>query len=155
MAFELLEDAPKEKKNTNRKGAPQNLIQNQNISEEEKKALLSKGGKVTAEKRKRQKSLRLIAQALLATDVLETDEIFEELTERGLETSYADAMMLSILNKSLHGDVEAARFVRDTAGQKPTDQVQVGNLDGVPFMRKEMQSLSDEELLEMLHSIDD
>lgn len=37
----------------------------------------------------------------------------------------AQAMALTLFEKALGGDVKAAEFVRDTAGQKPVDKVQM------------------------------
>ena len=120
------------------------------ISPEQQTAISRMGGKACQAARARKRELRLIASAMLDGQVLETDEIYEELTSRGFENCYANAMMLSVMMKAMHGDVDAARFIRDTAGQKPSDQVQIGNIDGVPFMRREMANLSDDALRQMI-----
>ncbi len=111
---------------------------------------VKRGAAKSAETRKRKRNLRMIANALLDGQVLETDEIYKELQDRGFEDTYADAMMLSVMSKAMHGDVEAARFIRDTAGQKPKDQVEIGNIDGIPLLRHEMANLSDETLRQMI-----
>lgn len=120
------------------------------IPDEARSVAGKRGAAKSAETRKRKRNLRMIANALLDGQVLETDDVYQELQERGFEDSYADAMMLSIMSKAMHGDVEAARFIRDTAGQKPRDQVEIGNIDGVPLLRHELANLSDETLRQMM-----
>ena len=61
----------------------------------------------------------------------------------------ADSLALSMVLKAVGGDVEAAKFARDTTGEKPTTGVEVGNLDDKPFESIDLGALSDEELQRM------
>lgn len=45
----------------------------------------------------------------------------EELTRLGLEPTYANAIGLAVVRKAGQGDVTAARFIRDTLGEKPEE----------------------------------
>ena len=125
------------------------------MTPERRNEISSKGGKKCAEANRKRRDLRLIAQAILDAQPLETDEIAGELEMRGFDDSYAAAIMLSAVSKAMHGDIEAARFVRDTAGQKPKDQVEIGNINGIPLMRKEMANLSDEAIMAMIQEAEE
>ena len=61
----------------------------------------------------------------------------------------ADAIAMAVGVKALRGDVEAARFVRDTSGEKPVQGVEVGNLDDKPFEHIDLSTLTDDELFRM------
>ena len=45
----------------------------------------------------------------------------DELTALGLEPTYANAIGLAVVRKGSQGDVTAARFIRDTLGEKPEE----------------------------------
>ena len=133
----------------------ENMGRYSKLSKEEHKAVSSLGGQKRSKQQKRHRDLRLIATAMLDAEPLETDEVYAELESRGFDNSYAAAIMLSAISKAMHGDIEAARFVRDTAGQKPKDQVEIGNIDGIPLMRKEMSNMSDEAILAMIQEAEE
>lgn len=85
-------------------------------------------------------SLRL----LLGLNV--TDEAkAEALKALGLDPTYQNAIQLSMASKALNGDVEAARFVRDTSGEKPAQAVDMSVTDK-PFESLDLKALSDEDL---------
>ena len=62
---------------------------------------------------------------------------FRKLIEIALEQEYkdgmtnAEALVLSMLTKALEGDTKAFEILRDTAGQKPIDKIEVGVADSV------------------------
>ncbi len=51
----------------------------------------------------------------------------------------AEAMALTLFEKALGGDVKAAEFVRDTAGQKPVEKVVIADVD--PTIIDEVESM--------------
>jgi hypothetical protein len=55
-------------------------------------------------------------------------------------------IQLAVWGKAANGDVEAARFLRDTAGEKPRDALEVGGLDGRPLAAIDMTGMTDDEL---------
>lgn len=126
-----------------------------NIPKEEHLAASRKGGLVTGERRRRQKLLRQIAFDLLNTEIPSKDEMRQLLIDRGLDTTYGDGMLLTMVLRAIAGDVEAARFVRDTSGQRPAEQLDIGNANGLPFMQKDLKELSDDELLRMMSEAQD
>lgn len=91
----------------------------------------SMGGKASADARRRKKSLKELTQALLEMKPHEqitakAKILFPEIEPEDLTNGMALAM--SMLNKAVvDGDVKAAQFVRDTAGEVP-EQIINGNL---------------------------
>lgn len=120
------------------------------LSKEELTELGRKGSQKAMENRRKRKLLCEIAFDMLNKDVSSREEIYKTLKENGFDTSYGDAMVFAMAMKAIAGDVEAARFVRDTSGQKPAEHVEVGNRGGLPFTIAETKDLSNEELRQML-----
>lgn len=86
------------------------------LSQEEAK----KGGIASGEARRRKRDLRLAMEALLEQDI--TDN-------KGKTVSGAEAIALKQFQKALKGDTRAFEMIRDTAGQKPVDKVQIQEID--------------------------
>lgn len=80
----------------------------------------SKGGKASAEARRKKRDLRLMCQMVLEMDIKGKD---------GTVKSGAEAITLAQLQKALKGDAKAYEVLRDTAGQKPVDKVEQVNID--------------------------
>lgn len=89
-------------------------------SREEAVANGTKGGIASGEARRRKRDIRLALEALLEKDI--TDK-------RGNTMSTAEAIALKQVEKALKGDTKAFEVVRDTAGQKPMEKVEVSGLD--------------------------
>ena len=76
----------------------------------------SKGGQNSAEARRRKRDIRLALEALLE----------KEITDRnGNVMSTAEAIAIKQIEKALKGDTKAFEVVRDSAGQKPSDKVEL------------------------------
>ena len=73
----------------------------------------------------------------------------ELLIKMGLEGNIADSINISVAEKAERGDVEAARYVRDTIGEKPREGLELGNLDDKPLKSIDLSKLSDEQLAAM------
>lgn len=86
------------------------------LSQEEAK----KGGIASGEARRRKRDLRLAMEMLLEKDI--TDK-------NGKTVSGAEAIALKQFEKALKGDTRAFEMIRDTAGQKPVDRIQVSEID--------------------------
>lgn len=80
----------------------------------------SKGGKASAEARRKKRDLRLMCQMVLEMDIKSKD---------GTIKSGAEAITLAQLQKALKGDAKAYEVLRDTAGQKPIEKVEQVNID--------------------------
>ena len=85
----------------------------------------AKGGKACAEARKRTKTMREVYESLRTLQVVPSHtEALQEILEEKLPTVTVDeAIMLAMIAKAERGDVAAAQFIRDTAGEKPTDVI--------------------------------
>ena len=95
------------------------------------------------------RSLRKAAQILLwhpLKKVPEESEIVLTMRQMGIDDpTGADAVMLAQYIKARRGDTDAARFIRDTAGEKPSQQVEVNLLDK-PLDAIDFAALDDEQL---------
>lgn len=92
----------------------QNLIPFTERSENEVRKLNSKGGVNSGEARRRKRDIRLALEALLEKDI--TDK-------HGNTMSTAEAIAIKQIEKALKGDTKAFEVVRDSAGQKPSDKI--------------------------------
>lgn len=121
------------------------------MSKEEHLAMAARGGKKAAETIRRKKNLREVARALLEAPLQDcSEELAAALEAAGLDKDHQGAMMLAALRKSETGDIEASRFVRDTSGQAPSQQVELGGIDGKPIEVMDLTGLSAEELTKLL-----
>lgn len=109
------------------------------------------GGRAAAEARRRRKAMREVARAMLDTELRANDKLKDELEDRGFQDyTEAAAVLLAQLNRARAGDTEAAKFLRDTSGQRPADQLAIGNLEDRPFETLDLSSLTDAELQHLL-----
>lgn len=95
----------------------QNLkpVRNKNEARERGK----KGGQNSGKARRDKKILKDCFELLLE----------EKTNLNGKKLTGAEAMALTLFEKALGGDVKAAEFVRDTAGQKPIDKIMVAEIE--------------------------
>ena len=87
-----------------------------------------KGGKASGRSRRRKKAMKDIALMFGKQDA--PAQVIAKLIqigmlEQGESCSMDEALMLAQYGKALSGNTRAAEFVRDTAGQKPKDEVEV------------------------------
>lgn len=87
-----------------------------------------KGGIASGEVRRSKKAMRDRLEILLTMPIksgkgadIEAIKNFAAL--KGKNITVQDAVMIAQIQKALKGDTNAAAFVRDTAGQKPTDSM--------------------------------
>ena len=85
-------------------------------SEDEAREKGAKGGKASGEARRKKKQLKEAFEMLLEADIE---------AKNGEIVSGADAIALQVFKRALKGDLRAFEIIRDTAGQKPRDQVYV------------------------------
>lgn len=110
----------------------------------------SRGGEKSGEVRRRKRVLQELTRYILDSELSTEDEIRIELQERGIDTTEAAAVLFAQLKRARAGDTEAARFLRDTSGQKPTDNVAIGNLHDRPFETLDLSGLTNDQLLALL-----
>lgn len=110
----------------------QNLIKpKRDQTAEQRKAAASKAGKAAAKKRREKKQIQEIAKIVLhmpfeGTDA-QLDDLeglsFEDYPDRKLTVS--EISILKVAKKAMRGDIAAIQFLRDTAGEKPVEQIEV------------------------------
>lgn len=105
-----------------------NLKPFQGRSKTEMQSIGSKGGKASAEARRRKRDLREIAKALLAADMSDT-QVTEILgTAQDLldgDKSVGAVLTARMAQEAGKGNYKAYEVLRDTAGYKPKDQLEV------------------------------
>jgi hypothetical protein len=100
--------------------AEKDLIPLNKRTKEEQKRIASAGGKASVRSRRAKKTMREAARLVLG--LKSPEKIKAELEKLGIKNKDAinqTAMLVAILNKALRGDVRAAEFMRDTAGENP------------------------------------
>ena len=98
----------------------------------------------SAEARKRYRSQRDLLKQILATDV-DDPKLAEALKAAGFAPTFGAAVVLAQAKKASIGDTEAARYLRDTVGEKPTEQYNLSVSDK-PIKALDLSGMSDEEL---------
>ena len=116
----------------------------------------AKGYQVMMENRKKAKRMnRAMKWLLQAKDVVSDEDIREKLIKLGVVdeddngATNAEVLALVALRKAAKGDVEALKFVRDTAGEAPKNQVELSADIDVPVATLDLRSLTEEQLLAM------
>ena len=95
------------------------------LSQEEAK----KGGIKSGEVRRQKKTMQEIAKYILSMSLQQGEkhsvEDIQNLAElKGKNISVDEAILIKQVEKALKGDINSATFVRDTAGQRPVEQIQ-------------------------------
>ena len=118
----------------NNKGNPQNFHKFDSVSPEEKFKVQSMGGIASSRVRRAKKEFRELAQEVLDGKVdyplgeLEGfaayDKKFIKPDGTAKQITIAQRIILAMAKKAIHGDVGAAQFIRDSAGQAPIKQIQ-------------------------------
>ena len=102
--------------------------------------------------RERNKNYNRLARYMMEAEIPTEDDARQELIEHGFDgNDYQTAVFWGQLKKAIYScDTEAAKYVRDTAGYKPREGLDIGNLDDKPFASLDLSKLSNEELLAMI-----
>lgn len=114
-------------------------------STEEARANGAKGGRASGESRRRRKTFRESLLTILSMPVDDPD-LKAALEALGLDPTFQTAIDLAQVRQAQKGDTDASRFVRDTVGEKPSDQVEIGGLADRPIATIDMSKLSDDDL---------
>ena len=88
----------------------------ENRTKEEQKQIAIKGGIASGKARREKKTLRQCLEILLERTLKD---------KKGIEMTGAEAVSLKVFEKALKGDIRAFEVLRDTAGQKPVEKVQM------------------------------
>lgn len=104
------------------------------LSQEEAK----KGGIKSGEVRRQKKTMQEIAKYILSMSIQQGEkhsvEDIQNLAElKGKNISVDEAILIKQVEKALKGDLSSATFVRDTAGQKPKENINVSGDINNPY----------------------
>ena len=106
----------------------ENLVDMRTMTAERQREIASMGGKASQAKAKERKRAREIAQAILQSNM--TDAQINRILGKdkdliGDDTSAYAVTLAKMVTTACKGDSTAATFVRDTAGDKPDDSLNV------------------------------
>lgn len=101
-----------------------------NMTKEELAQCGRVGGVKSGETKRRKKEMREIVDILFSTPMksgkLTTAEQIKNFADiKGKNIDIGTAIIIAQINKALKGDTQSATFLRDTAGQKPKENVNV------------------------------
>lgn len=105
----------------------ENLIPQSERTKEEQREIARLGGIASGKARKQRKLMQEVANNILNMPLKDgtIDEIRNLAEVRGLNITVQEAILISMVKKALKGDSKAAAYVRDTAGQMPTSNIEV------------------------------
>lgn len=85
-----------------------------------------KSGQVRREKKLMKDALLMILdKSIKKGSITSTEEISNLSETKTLNISVQDAIIISMVNEAISGNVKAAEFVRDLIGEKPKDSVEL------------------------------
>lgn len=104
-----------------------------------------KAGMASGVARQKRRLMRDVLANILTVEITEP-ELREELERAGLPATHESAICYAAIRRAARGDIEAARFVRDTVGEKPMATLAVAPLPDVPISSLDLSKYSDDEL---------
>ena len=118
-----------------------NLIPQSERTKAEQREIAKKGGVASGKARREKKALRETLEQLLAMPMkdgksTDIDKIKSIAGLKGKNITMLEAIMLSMLQKAVKGDVRASEYIRDTIGQKPVNQLNM-NAEIKPIVIKD------------------
>lgn len=109
------------------RGNVKNLLKPDDLTPGQRRENARKAGKASAEAKKRRKAMRESLEVLLNLGMSEgeitdpeTVKCWNEL--QGKNITVQDVVLVKQIMKAIKGDTKAAEFVRDTSGNRPTNE---------------------------------
>ena len=101
---------------------------------EQQAEIARKGGKASAESKRRKKEMRERLELLLSMPIgngkgADLEKIKSYGAIKGKNVTVEDAILIAIAKKAMKGDIPAGTFIRDTVGEKPTENKNVTIVD--------------------------
>lgn len=104
------------------------------LDPDRKREIQQAGQRASAESQKRRRTIKEIYSDLLqqpdslqgVEDADLVDRVQQSAEQRGRSVTLYEAIAVAMAAKAKAGDVKAATFVRDSAGDKPTENVEIG-----------------------------
>lgn len=106
---------------------------------EEQVEIARKGGKASGEAKRRKKDMRERLELLLSMPIgngkgAELEKIKSYAAIKGKNVTVEDAILIAIAQRAMKGDISAGTFIRDTVGEKPTENQNVKIVDSDWFV---------------------
>lgn len=108
--------------------AKEDLIPFTERSEDEVKEVNRRGGINSGAVRRKKAAMKDYVQFILGMKRKVSEKTLEQLKEMGVtedEVTGQTLALMKIMDKAIAGDIKAMEFLRDTAGEKPTDSVKM------------------------------
>ena len=126
-------------------GYPNLMRPTEDRTAEQRRESARNAGRASGAARRRLRTFAEVARAIL--DSPETDEETVALLQSiGLDDTKRDTMTLAQILKASRGDTDAFRIVRDTVGEKPREELEIGGLADRPIATLDLSKLSDDDL---------
>ena len=122
-----------------------NLIPNSQRTPAELREQTRKAGIASGISRRKRKTFAEGLKQLLAMEE-DDPKVRDLLLSLGLDGTYQDSINLAQLRQAKKGDVDSFRVIRDTIGEKPRDEIEVGGLVDRPIQTIDMSKLTDDQL---------
>lgn len=122
-----------------------NLIPFTELTEEEQRKIAVKGGIASGKARRRKKLIKEQLELLLSLP-LKDENAKMKLKQMGIDADNLDnqmAMVISIWNKALKGDVQAFNSIRDSVGEKPKEVIENHNYTKEELEKYKMLSIAE------------
>lgn len=105
-----------------------NLIPQSVRTKAEQREIARAGGIASGKARREKKAMKETLEALLSLPMKSGKSVDVEAVKnfaalRGKNITVQEAMAIAMLQKAMKGNVKAAEWIRDTAGQKPVDNM--------------------------------
>ena len=99
-----------------------------NMTPEQRRENGRKGGIASGEAKRKKKAMKETLDVLLSMPMknggsIDIESVKNFAAIKGKNINVQEAMIISMLQRAMKGDVKAAEWIRDTAGQKPTDNM--------------------------------
>ena len=99
----------------------ENLIKNEDLTPEQRRANARKAGIASGIARARRKTMREMLEILLEKEITNN--------KTGEKVTTQEAMMTAVISKAIKGDMKANEFIRDTVGEKPVERQEVMQIE--------------------------
>jgi len=97
---------------------------------EEQQRIAQMGGIASGAVRRKKAAMKDYVQFILGMKRKVSEKTLEQLKEMGVtedEVTGQTLALMKIMDKAIAGDIKAMEFLRDTAGEKPTDKVDMSH----------------------------
>lgn len=135
-----------------------NLIPFNEMDIERRRELCQKGQKAMIEQKKKRKTIKEVIQAVAeldADDIADNyadSDLVEKLRGTGEDITLYDLMAVVQMQNAIKGSTRSAEFIRDSAGDKPTDKIQAEIETITDIDRELLSNISDR--LDSLEAVD-